>query len=140
MAGIIADAFPDNVDLQLINLKVYVNRESNSAKRSGDAIDVACAIYYAIDKGAQIINLSLGYFNREPSIMLYDALKLAEERGILVVISSGNEAQNIDNNTLTNRWPASFKHDSESTTEGKLRGLTNLIVVGAPDRLRQSAG
>ncbi len=133
VAGIIADAFPDNVDLQLINLKVYANRESNSTKRSGDAIDVACAIYYAIDKSAQIINLSLGYFNKEPSIMLYDALKLAEQRGILVVISSGNEATNIDNNLLTNRWPASFKNDSESQTEGILPGLKNLIVVGAAD-------
>jgi len=54
--------------------------------------NIAKAITYAIENGAQIINLSLG---RDPSVSdpgstVFAALRDAVDRGIFVVISSGN--------------------------------------------------
>ena len=50
--------------------------------------DVAAAIIYAVDNGAQIINLSLGGTNR--SSMLQGAIDYAISRGVTVVAAAGN--------------------------------------------------
>ena len=53
--------------------------------------DVGNAIRYAVDNGASIINMSAGkYFSPDPDYVV-DAIKYAEERGVLFVISAGNE-------------------------------------------------
>jgi len=58
----------------------------------GDHFTIARGIYFAIDHGARVINLSLG--GRDSSITLEDALKTAYQRGVTVVCSAGNEYQN----------------------------------------------
>ncbi len=51
--------------------------------------DIAEGIVYAVDQGAQIINLSLGTGSR--SDLVADALAYAYENDVLVVCSSGND-------------------------------------------------
>ncbi len=55
---------------------------------SGTYSDIADGIYYAVDNGADIINMSLG--GRAFSQTLLDAVKYAHERNVLVVAASGN--------------------------------------------------
>ncbi len=55
---------------------------------SGNIADVAAAISWAVEKGARIINLSLG--SDEPSPAVEAALRGAARRGVLVVASTGN--------------------------------------------------
>lgn len=57
----------------------------------GTYSDVASAITYAVDHGAQIINLSLGGTNS--SQLLYDAISYADSYGVLVVAAAGNNSQ-----------------------------------------------
>jgi len=52
--------------------------------------NVAAAIVYAVDNGAQAINLSLGGPN--PSTVLQEAVNYAEARGVRVIAAAGNGA------------------------------------------------
>ena len=88
----------------------------------GYVSDLIEGIYYAVDNGAKVINLSLGApleFRCEDIDKLLAPLReafiYAKERGVLIVSASGNENFNLDNKLYI---PASIKTD-------------NHIVVGA---------
>lgn len=55
----------------------------------GDTDDIAAGIVWAVDHGAQIINLSLGSITRTD--LVADACAYAVEEGVLVVAASGND-------------------------------------------------
>ena len=69
--------------------------------------DLVAAIYYAIDMGADIINLSLG--NNVYSPIESNAIKAAQDAGILVISSAGNNAESNESNPV---YPASYKLDN----------------------------
>lgn len=54
--------------------------------------DIALGIQFAIDNGAEVINLGFG--SSERSTLIDDAVKRAESAGILVVSGSGNDGLN----------------------------------------------
>ena len=58
---------------------------------SGDTTDVVAAIDYAVQKGAQVINLSLGTDTDEKT--LKELVKYAVKQEVLVVASAGNNGQ-----------------------------------------------
>ncbi len=82
--------------------------------------DVANAIKYAVDNGAQIINMSFGKYFSPRKSWVDEAVKYAEQKGILIIVSAMNEATNTD--SLTN-YPSIFY------TDGTI--ASNLIKVGA---------
>ena len=59
-------------------------------------IDVANAIRYAVDNGANIINMSFGKGLSPQESMVNDALKYAEEKNVLVIHAAGNDSENND--------------------------------------------
>lgn len=64
--------------------------------------DVANGIRYAVDNGADIINMSFGKsygFNKK---VVDDAVKYAESKGVLLVHAAGNDNKNND---ITNNFP-----------------------------------
>lgn len=81
--------------------------------------DVAHAIRYAVDNGAQIINMSFGKVLSANPKMVYDALRYAEKKGVFVVIASGNDGWCVDDSPL-------YPHPKG----GKAK---NLVHVGATD-------
>ena len=58
--------------------------------------DVANAIRYAVDNGADIINMSFGKGYSPQKEVVYAAIKHAEENDVLLVHGAGNDANNID--------------------------------------------
>ncbi|WP_167591605.1 PatA/PatG family cyanobactin maturation protease [Jiella endophytica] len=68
------------------------SRPSHEAPRATQT-DLARAIYMAVERGAQIVNVSAGQLSAttEASRHLEDALKLCERKGVLVVAAAGND-------------------------------------------------
>ncbi|MDQ6756177.1 MAG: S8 family serine peptidase, partial [Bacteroidota bacterium] len=58
--------------------------------------DIALAIRYAVDNGAQIISMSFGKDFSPQKIWVDDAVRYAESKGVLLVHAAGNDAKNID--------------------------------------------
>ena len=84
--------------------------------------DVASAIRYAVDNGAQVINISLGKFYSPQARMVNDAIRYAQDRDVLVVHAAGNNALNLDTVAI---YP--------SGTDRSNRFLANFIRVGSTD-------
>ncbi len=90
MAGLIHRVAPDAMILPVVVL-------DNDGQ--GEAFRVAQGIYYAIDRGVEVINLSAG--STKEAEIVEDALEAARRRGILVVAAAGN-----DNRREPARYPA----------------------------------
>jgi subtilisin family serine protease len=58
--------------------------------------DVALGIRYAVDNGAQIINMSFGKRISPDRKMVEEAIRYAEKKGVLLVNAAGNEGMDID--------------------------------------------
>lgn len=82
--------------------------------------DIALAIRYAADNGAQVINMSFGKGFSPEKQWVDDAVKYAESKGVLLVHAAGNDAKNID---------TSFNYPTPVFNDGKRAG--NWITVGA---------
>jgi len=96
--GIITRDFAPGVDLDLMNLKFYENGK-------GTVFDAICAIYYAVDNGADIINLSWGFEASEFPAILNKAIRYASDNDVLIVTSAGNTSKNNDR---INKYPANL--------------------------------
>lgn len=58
---------------------------------SGAASELADGIYWAADNGAQVINMSLGWFpGYDPGATVHDAVEYAYNQGVVLVASTGN--------------------------------------------------
>ena len=59
----------------------------------GTSLDIAAGIRYAVDNGAKVINLSLGFSGYSQT--LADAVQYADGKGVLVVSAAGNGIDGI---------------------------------------------
>jgi subtilisin family serine protease len=95
-SGIIAAARDNGKGIDGIadNVKIMMLR----AVPDGDEHDkdIALAIRYAADNGAQIINMSFGKDFSPRKNWVDDAVRYAESKGVLFVHAAGNDAKNID--------------------------------------------
>lgn len=83
---------------------------------TGTTSDVIQGINFAVDHGAKIINMSLGGGKNDPA--LENAIKYAQQKGVLVVVAAGNSG--TDNDTTAD-YPCDYTED-------------NLICVAALDQ------
>ena len=86
--------------IKVVPLKVF------NKKGEGTLFGIICAIYHAIDNGADIINISAGYQGKKNAI-LEAAIKEADNLGIFIVAAAGNNGENLDN-VETRYYPAAF--------------------------------
>lgn len=82
--------------------------------------DVALAIMYAVDNGADIINMSFGKDFSPQKEFVDQAVKYAEEKEVLLVHAAGNDGANID---ITENYPSARYLNNERAS--------NWIEVGA---------
>lgn len=82
--------------------------------------DIALAIRYAVDNGAQVINMSFGKGFSPEKKWVDEAVKYAESKGVLLVHAAGNDAKNID---------TSFNYPTPLLLDGNRPN--NWITVGA---------
>ena len=60
------------------------------ARGGGNSLDLALGIRWAVDNGAQIINMSLGL--DEPSAMVQEACQYAASKGVVLIAATGNDS------------------------------------------------
>lgn len=112
VAGIIAADRKNNLGIQGIadNVKIMVLR----AVPNGDERDkdIANSIYYAVDNGALIINLSCGKTESPQKAAVDKAVQYAESRGVLIIHAAGNES--TDNDRVTNYPSAIYSNGKEA--------------------------
>jgi subtilisin family serine protease len=101
------------------NNKIGIAGAASNAKimalRAADAfgsnqLSVARAIYYAVENGARVINLSLGTMDSDVRV-LEDAVRFAAANNVLVVAAAGNIGFDNDAPRMGSRgptYPASF--------------------------------
>jgi subtilisin family serine protease len=58
--------------------------------------DIANAIRYAVDNGAQIINMSFGKSYSPQKSAVDDAARYADSRGVLIVHAAGNDGEDVE--------------------------------------------
>ncbi|MHB1922853.1 MAG: S8 family serine peptidase, partial [Chitinophagaceae bacterium] len=83
--------------------------------------DIALAIRYAVNHGAEIINMSFGKGYSPGKKWVDDAVKYAERKDVLLVHAAGNEGSDDDSVTV---YPSPVFLNSHDTAE-------NFITVGA---------
>ena len=108
VAGIIAAKRNNGIGMNGVasNVEIMVVR----AVPDGDEYDkdIALAIRYAVDNGAKVINTSFGkYYSPHPE-WVWDAIKYASQKDVLIVNAAGNEGFDLDGIQV-------FPNDQEGT-------------------------
>ncbi len=106
------DGIVNNV--KILPVVVAVNGEASDK-------DLALGIKYAVDKGAEIINISINKFFSLQKEWVFDAIRYAEDHDVLIVVAGGNDAVNIDDGK--NNYPNDTDYDSPEFTN-------NFIMAG----------
>ena len=83
--------------------------------------DVALAIRYAVDNGAKILNTSFGKGYSPKKEWVWDAIKYAASKDVLIVNAAGNDGENIDKE---------FTYPNDSK-DFKIEISDNVITIGA---------
>ncbi len=82
--------------------------------------DVANSIRYAVENGADIINMSFGKGYSPQKEYVDEAVKFADEQGVLIIHGAGNGSDNVD---VTDNFPTKYYEDGGVAS--------NYITVGA---------
>ena len=85
--------------------------------------DIALAIRYAADNGAKIINCSFGKSFSPNAEWVYDAIKYAASKDVLIVHAAGNDGNDLDSPDNPN-FPNDHKYAGSEISN-------NVITVGA---------
>lgn len=86
--------------------------------------DVALAIRYAVDNGAKVINMSFGKSYSPNAEWVYDAIKYAASKDVLLVHAAGNDHKDIDK---SDNFPTDAPNKRTEITD-------NVITIGASTR------
>jgi subtilisin family serine protease len=137
MAGIIGAVGNNTLGIAGVNWQTRI-MALKSMTSSGTVDNAITCINYALSqKGDSPMVLTLGW-SQSPhysySNALHDALRIAQDAGVLVVAAAGNN--NEDNDIFPN-YPSSYNHDPKDfPTVGSIT-MDNVISVGASDRFDQ---
>lgn len=116
-------------NVQLMNLQIFDDEGDG-----GYSTDIANAIEYAVDNGADIINMSLGgYFSDSLETA---AIQYANENGVVILAAAGNETTNVNNTPI---YPGCYDNVlaiAATTEEGEAADFSNFgadcVDVAAP--------
>lgn len=99
-AGLVADLTPDAVNVMV--LRVYDDNNMSKASR------VLTALEYALENGATVVNLSLGWTNaiEKGYTFLNSVLAQAYASGVVVVAAAGNRSQSNPTGNADDVYPA----------------------------------
>lgn len=100
-------------DVQIMSIRAVPDGDEHDK-------DIALAIRYAVDNGARVINMSFGKGFSPEKKWVDDAVRYADDKGVLLVHAAGNDAKNND---TTFNYPSAYYLDGSRPK--------NWITVGA---------
>ncbi len=86
--------------------------------------DISLAIRYAVDNGADIVNISSGKSFSLHENWVHDAIKYAGSKNVLIVTSSGNSGHDLDSDNVFN-----YPNDQDTLNNSEISN--NFIRVGS---------
>ncbi|MES2589548.1 MAG: S8 family peptidase [Bacteroidota bacterium] len=104
-------------DIKLMSLRAVPNGDEQDK-------DIALAIRYAVDNGAQVINMSFGKGYSPNQKEVYEAFQYADSKGVLLIHAAGNDAADVDN---TDNFPSSMY-------SFQTKKLDHYLTIGASTR------
>lgn len=123
----------NNTSVRILPVDVYGAGDSSST------FDVAKGVYEAVNNGAKILNLSLGYTSPDgtqsggPSSFLYNTLKSAYDQGVKIFAAAGNDGSTRV--TLPAGWDFITAVTATDPRTGKIATYANrgdFVDVAAP--------
>ncbi|PIX61977.1 hypothetical protein CO057_03360 [Candidatus Uhrbacteria bacterium CG_4_9_14_0_2_um_filter_41_50] len=125
IAGIVGAGGDNKIGVSGINWNISImSVRILDAVGSGDANTVAQAVYYAVDNGADVINMSFTGNVNDP--ILRNAVKFAYEQGVVIVSALGNEGEDVDNYPV---FPACYK-----SSDGNDDWVIGVASLGKSDK------
>jgi subtilisin family serine protease len=112
VAGVIA-SFAYNIKIMSLAISPYGHEHDK---------DIALAIRYAVDNGAHIINMSFGKEFSLHKEWVFDAIRYAESKNVLIISSAGNSAYNL--NDYNDYYPNDNIINEKEVTD-------NFLLVGS---------
>lgn len=106
----------DNASFKIMPLAISAVGDENDK-------DIALAIRYAVDNGADIINMSSSKSFSLHKDWVQDAITYADKNGVLVITSAGNDGESLDDPDIFN-YPNDINNDNTEFT-------SNFIKIGA---------
>ncbi|SFH94521.1 S8 family serine peptidase [Halpernia frigidisoli] len=85
--------------------------------------DIANGIFYAVNNGAKIVNMSFGKSVSPGKEKVWEAFKYAQDKGVLLVHAAGNDNDDLEKE---DNYPTNFKKQTDEKAF-----LNNVITVGA---------
>jgi cell wall-associated protease len=122
VSGTIAGNRKNNIGVKGFHDNIKIMPLSISLSGDEHDKDIANAIYYAVDNGAKIINMSFGKEFSLEKKWVFDAFKYAEKHNVLIVHIAGNDKFDIDKNPY-------YPNDNDYVNNKEIVG--NFINVGS---------
>ncbi len=112
VAGLVA-SIPDSAwkvnslypDLKIMGVRVVPDGDEYDK-------DIALGIYYAVDNGAKIINMSFGKSFSPEQIWVDNAIRYAATKDVLIIHSAGNEYYDLDSKAVYPNPYSSYLNDT----------------------------
>ncbi len=121
VAGIIGALTDNQKGIAGVNWNINLLPVRVLTRNGGTSWDIVEGIYYAIDQGADIINLSLG--SRYRSQLQAEVLTTAKEKGVTIVAATGNEGSSV-------YYPAAFPETIAVGSVDKNNNITGYSNFG----------
>jgi len=122
MAGVIVSSFGEE-SLQDITKHIKIMPLPISGLGGENDKDMALAIRYAADNGANIINISSGKYFSLHENWVHDAIKYAESKNVLIVVSSGNVGIDLD-------AEPKYRYPNDNSITDKTEISNNFMRIG----------
>jgi subtilisin family serine protease len=123
VAGVIAAQRDNGIGINGIAENVQIMVLCSTPKGDERDKDVALSIIYAVDNGADIINMSFSKEFSPQKDFVDQAVRYAEEKGVLIVHGAGNKGQSLD---LNERFPSDIYLDMTEPTNWLNVGATTI--------------